>query len=105
MPKKKKYKYYLCKECEIDFVVAEKLPGKPYCPQCAESMFVEKLKEVWMERPFNYKRPWSPEEDETVLVSLKQGFSYEEISEALIGRTGKSVKRRYQLLTSQRRNG
>jgi DNA-binding NarL/FixJ family response regulator len=92
MPKKKPYRYYICKDCEIDFLLSGgKRGGRPFCPQCAENMFVEKVKEIWIERPFNYKRPWTPEEDETILVSAEQGYSNKEIATALEGRTEKAV--------------
>ena len=95
MPKKKLYKYYICKDCEIDFIMSRFIrKGTPFCPQCAENVYVEKVKQIWMERPFNYKRPWTEEEDETILVSVEHGYSNAEISTALEGRTEKAVCRR-----------
>jgi hypothetical protein len=92
MPKKKLYRYYICKDCEIDFAMTQfTRGGKPYCPQCAKNNFIEKAKDIWLERPFNYKRPWTSEEDEIILVSAKQGYSNAEISTALEGRTAKAV--------------
>jgi DNA-binding NarL/FixJ family response regulator len=95
VPKKKPYRYYICKDCEIDFILSSgKRGGTPFCPQCAENLYVEKVKEIWMERPFNYKRPWTEDEDATILVSVNQGYSDREIATALEGRTAKAVSRR-----------
>jgi DNA-binding NarL/FixJ family response regulator len=95
MPKKKLYKCYICKDCEIDFIMSQfSRGGKPYCPQCAENLFVEKVKEIWMERHHNYKRPWTEEEDEILLVSVDQGYSNHDISIALEGRTEGAVRHR-----------
>ena len=99
MPKKKLYKYYICKDCEIDFIMCHfTRKGTPFCPQCAENVYVEKIKGIWMERPFNYKRPWTQEEDETILVSVEQGYTHKEIADALNGRTKNAVNRRLQRL-------
>jgi DNA-directed RNA polymerase subunit RPC12/RpoP len=96
MPKKKEYTFYYCKECEIDFLVAIKLKRKVNCPKCADELFVEKIRTIWMNRPFNYKRPWTNEEDELILVGVKQGYTHKQISESLNGRTTKAVTRRLQ---------
>lgn len=101
MPLKKKYTFYFCKDCEIDFCLSDnkgKQGLKRFCPTCGENLFVEKIKTVWMERPFNYKRPYTDEEDGIILVSRKQGFTYKEISETLFNRTPQSVRRRLQQL-------
>ncbi|MCD7034335.1 hypothetical protein LRR81_08815 [Metabacillus sp. GX 13764] len=97
MPKKKPYTFFWCRDCDQDFAVSTERK-RIYCPLCGEHFYVEKVKDVWMERPFNYKRPWTPEEDEIVIVGRKQGYSYQEISDSLLARTPQSVRRRLQEL-------
>jgi predicted Zn-ribbon and HTH transcriptional regulator len=92
MPKKKKYTFWYCRDCEMDFLTP--LETKANCPKCADRLYVDKLKDIWIERPFNYKRPWSAEEDELILTGTKQGYTRKEISESLDGRTEKAVERR-----------
>jgi DNA-directed RNA polymerase subunit RPC12/RpoP len=93
MPLKKKYAYYYCRDCEIDFLTP--FEGKRVnCPKCADSLFVDKSKDIWIDRPFNYKRPWTKEEDEIILTGAKQGYTKKEMLEALDGRTERAIKTR-----------
>jgi hypothetical protein len=96
MPKKKKYTFYYCRDCEMDFLTP--FQGKANCPKCADRLYVDKLKDIWIERPFNYKRPWSPEEDEMIITGMKQGYKQQEIADSLDGRTRKSVSARWRQL-------
>lgn len=51
--------------------------------------------QVWVERPFQYKRPWTPDEDELIVVGRSNGYTHQRISESLDGRTMKAVARRW----------
>lgn len=52
--------------------------------------------EIWLERPFAYKRPWTPEEDELIHIGKQQGYTVKRIAESLEGRTYRAVGRRWQ---------
>lgn len=92
---KKKYGLYSCKECEDEFIVSEKVKKTPFCPNCGEAFAVERLKNIWLERSFNYKRPWTREEDESLLIGYEAGFNKHEIAEGLKGRSAQAVRNRY----------
>lgn len=92
MPKKKQYMSYICKDCEIDFLVAGK-HRRICCPVCGDGLYVDRQRTIWMERDFNYKRPWTQEEDEWLLDSVRQGFSHMEIAKAM-NRTHNAVRHR-----------
>ncbi|OEH52947.1 hypothetical protein AQ616_18760 [Oceanobacillus sp. E9] len=96
MPKKKPYKSYICKDCEIDFIVSAEVK-RCCCPNCGDSIHVEVIRNIWLERPFNYKRPWTDEEDSMILAGKQLGRTYEQIGKE-INRTGKAVNRRSQQL-------
>jgi len=98
MPKKKKYTFWICKDCEVDFIVPGALKSKVNCPKCADRLFVEKKKDIWIERPFNYKRPWTQEEFEIIQSGLKLGRTHKQIAEELEGRTENAVRRQVQQL-------
>lgn len=93
MPKKKKYYSFLCRNCDIDFYVSKRRK-RIYCPHCSDYLFVELKCSLWMERPFNYKRPWTEEEDSIILDGARLGYSRKEIAESLNDRTTKAVIRR-----------
>ncbi|WP_096199496.1 SANT/Myb-like DNA-binding domain-containing protein [Bacillus sp. FJAT-45350] len=101
MPKKKKYWFHYCRECEIDFLVAAKVQGMVSCPKCGDGFYTEKVRSIWLERPFSYRRPWTSEEDDLVLASVEQGYTHQEISDSLNGRTKNAVTRRLQQLRKQ----
>ncbi|MEM5012092.1 SANT/Myb-like DNA-binding domain-containing protein [Niallia taxi] len=104
MPKKKEYSHYLCKDCEFDFIVPAILKRKVNCPKCADSIYVEKLMDLWLERPINYKRPWTKEEDELITLGKEQGYTYEQMSKSLLGRSPQSVRRRLQNIRKDEAN-
>lgn len=104
MPKKKKYSFYYCRDCEMDFLI----PGGTFkngvsCPSCGDSIYTDYIKGIWLERPFNYKRPWTEEEDELILMGVRQGYKHREIAESLDGRTPKAVTRRLQQIRAKQR--
>lgn len=102
MPKKKKYVFYLCKDCEIDFLVAGN-EKKFNCPDCGDKIHVEVIKPIWLERPINYKRPWTKDEDSIILAGRRLGKSYKEIAKELDGRTPKAATNRmYQIMKKMR---
>ena len=94
---KRRYFYYICKDCSLDFMVLDKrrrLDGrKGCCPECADNIYVELIKTIWMERPIQTTRKWTEEEDQFVLDSIASGYPRKEIAEEL-GRTYIAVKRR-----------
>lgn len=90
MPSKKKYTYYICKNCEIDFLVSLNRKGKTYCPSCGESMYAESKTIIWIDRPLLYKKPWTEEEDGILIMGVECGYSWVEIGEALEGRTARA---------------
>lgn len=99
MYEKKKYTFFFCKDCEIDFFVSK--AGKHiFCPNCGESIYTEKKTTIWIERPFNYKRRWTEDEDSLLLNGIKQGYNRQEIAEEL-DRTIGSVRKRYQALVNK----
>ena len=98
MAKKKRYVAWRCKDCEMDFYISGKSDRWTHCPKCGENMFTEKIKVVWLERPINYKRPWSEEETEIIESGLKLGKTHKEIAAELNGRTPKAVTRQIQQL-------
>lgn len=98
MSLKKPYVFHLCKECNIDFLVKKGWVGKVNCPKCADSFFVEKIKDIWIERPNNYKRPYTDLEDQIILDGKNAGYLSAKIAEGLEGRTPKAINRRYQQL-------
>lgn len=93
MPKNKEYNSYICKDCEIDFLVKK---GK-FCPKCGESLFVEHKTSIWIKRPFTQYRRWTKEEDDFVVTGIDQGYSRQEVADEL-GRTKTAVTKRYLLL-------
>lgn len=101
LPKKKKYTSWRCKDCEIDYFVTSAVTHTTHCPQCGDNLFTESIKVVWLERPFNYKRPWSEEEREIIESGLHLGKTYREISQELDGRTENAVRRQIQQLRSK----
>ena len=100
MPKKKPYKFYWCRDCDVDFIVTKGI-RRPCCPACADNIYVQSVRDIWLERPFNYKRPWTSDEDEIVLTSLKRGMTHAEIGKE-VNRTGKAVTRRLSQLRRSR---
>ncbi|WP_040985499.1 hypothetical protein [Oceanobacillus jeddahense] len=92
MPKKKPYTFYWCRDCDVDFITSKQVK-KACCPSCADSIYVQSVRDIWLERPFNYKRPWTSEEDEILLICVGRGMTHVEIGET-IDRTGKAVTRR-----------
>ncbi len=95
MPKKKKYNFYVCRECEVDFYVGSRGIGSGHtsCPVCSDHLFVEHKDVMWLERPMNYKRKWIQEEDEILMTGIMQGRAYKEIA-ASLDRTPKACIRR-----------
>ncbi|MFD1066668.1 hypothetical protein [Oceanobacillus locisalsi] len=92
MPKKKPYTFYWCKDCEVDFIIMKDIK-RPCCPVCADGIYVQSVRDIWLERPFNYKRPWTDDEDEILLIGAERGMTHAEIGKE-INRTGKAVTRR-----------
>lgn len=97
MPVKKKYIWHICKDCELEFLTPD-MKRKPSCPNCGDSIHVDELREIWMERGISYKRPWTKEDDDLLLLSIKEGYGRQDIADEL-GRTRKAVNRRYSELT------
>jgi hypothetical protein len=75
-----------------------KINEKMHCPKCSKSKHVDKVREMHLEKPLNYKRPWGVEEDKVLLDGIEQGCSYQEISEQLRSRTPQAVRRRLQTM-------
>lgn len=94
MSRKKKYTAYRCRDCEIDFLVY-RLKGRIFCPCCGETIYVENVTHVWLERSVYYKRPYTPEEDEIILAGKQAGYTEHRIAESLPGRTQRSVQQRW----------
>lgn len=97
MPKKKKHKHCLCRDCDVDFVVSSEIKNVVYCPSCGDSINTQLIKNIWMERPFQYKRPWTKDDDELLLDGIKANYSRQAIADEL-NRTRKAVNRRYSQL-------
>lgn len=100
MSKKREYVFYKCNDCEIDFLLAKKGSGRTskFCPTCGENLYTEKIMDIWLERPFQYKRPWTPEEDALIATGKRLGYSNKRIAESLTGRTAKAINNRWYLL-------
>jgi len=95
MKSKKPYGLFICKECEIDFLVQKKRSARwVNCPLCADHIYVEKINDLWFERQFNHLRPWTAEEDEIVVLGKQQGHTHREIAGLLHGRTKRAVDHR-----------
>lgn len=93
---KKKYTLSYCRDCDEEFLSVQlKRVKKAFCPLCGENQFTEYVMAVWSE-PFQKGRPWTPDEDELILIGIKNGYNYQQIAESLEGRTKKSVIRRRQ---------
>lgn len=90
MPIKKQYKHYLCKDCDVDFITSQ---GNN-CPNCADNVYVDVIRTIWLDRGFNYKRPWTDDEDEMILAGRKLGKTYAEIAKE-INRTTKATTNRF----------
>lgn len=91
MPKKKRYYIFLCKDCDIDFVISFK--KSPYCPCCGDNLYIDFKCNIWLDRPFNYKRPWTDLEDSILVDGIAQRHKYKDIG-VEIDRTTKAVTRR-----------
>jgi len=100
MPKKKPYTFYWCRDCEVDFIVTREV-RRPSCPNCADSIHVEGVREIWIERPFNYKRRWTNDEDDFLTEGVSRGMTHAEIGKE-VNRTGKAVTRRLSQLRRSR---
>lgn len=93
---KKKYNLSYCRDCDEEFLSAVVGRGKStFCPLCGENIYTEFVMSLWSE-PFQKGRPWTKDEDELILVGIKNGYSYQQIAESLEGRTPKAVIRRRQ---------
>src|SRR5699024_1685421 len=91
MPVKKEYHSFMCKNCEIDFYVSFKT--RVSCPKCADSIYVEYKSTIWLERPCNYKRLWTDEEEEIILTWVRIGQTHRELSR-IVDRTENAVRHR-----------
>lgn len=58
-------------------------------------MFTEKIRDLWIERPFHYKRPWTSDEDESIRAGMSAGYTQRQIAESLDGRTKSAVQSRW----------
>lgn len=94
-----KHNIYLCKDCNLDFIVyASRYFNlhNPFCPRCGERLFVELVKGIWKDRPFLHNRRYTQEEDEIIIESRKRGMYVSEIE--IEGRTLPSVYGRWSKL-------
>ena len=57
---------------------------------------------VWLERPFQYKRQWTAEEDELVRTGKEAKYSAKRIAESLQGRTPKAINNRWAYLRDRK---
>lgn len=102
MSRKKKYTFYKCRDCENDFLAKPKQGKKPFCPTCGEQFYIENMMPVWIERPFQYKRHWTEEEDELIILGRQMEHTYKRISESLQGRSMKATQNRFYQLQKAR---
>lgn len=104
MSKMREYVFYKCRDCEIDFLLAKVGSGKTskYCPKCGDNIFTEKVTEFWLERPFQYKKKWTAEEDELVRNCKTAGYTHQQIADSLDGRTMVAVRQRWQELRKKK---
>lgn len=86
---KLKYRVMICKECEIDFITR----NGNYCSKCGDNLYVEKERTIWLEKPVVYKRPWTEEDDEILIESVRRGIKNQDIADDL-GRTKDAVAER-----------
>lgn len=100
--KKKKYFFYKCRDCEIDFLISKTQQAGVHCPLCGEYFYTEKVMEIWVERPFQYKRRWTDEEDEIVIAGRAVGYTHQQISDSLDGRTMGAVRDRWLFLKGRK---
>jgi len=89
-----KYNVVLCKDCEQEFLLRMTNRKKYYCPTCGENLFTEKQSDIWLTRPIRYKRPWTQDEDELIKNCVRAGYSNQQISAELKGRTAKAINNR-----------
>jgi hypothetical protein len=93
MPKEKSYTLYICRDCEVEFIVGKhSYKGKRCCPVCSDTLFVERIRNMRMERNFHFYRVWTHEEKEIVVSGKKLGLSLRQISESLDGRSKQAVQ-------------
>lgn len=100
MSRKKEYTFYKCRDCENDFLVATRGSGRTrtFCPKCGENIYTEKVMNIWLDRPFAYKRPWTAEEEELIATGKRLGYSNKRIAESLDGRTTQAVNNHWYLM-------
>lgn len=91
LSKSRKYIYWICKDCDLDFIVSNHFKKKANCPSCADNVYTEKIKSVYMDRPYNFLRHWTREELELLEDGLKSNRPYEEIANEL-NRTVQAVR-------------
>jgi hypothetical protein len=91
---KKPYILCFCEDCRMDFLVKQFKQPKLFCPKCGESIAVQRVKKLWIEREYGYKSLWTEEEDKQMVKLLVEGKSYPEIAESLKGRSVGAIRRR-----------
>lgn len=94
MKGRKKYKAYLCKECDFEFMTLDNNIRNMHCPICADYVEVVYLGSFNGHSIFNRRRIWNEHEDQVVIAGLKNGLSYKEIEKKLHLRTYAAIKRR-----------
>ena len=94
---RRKYAVFVCKECDIDFIVRDTHKKKTaFCCNCGEKLFVELVRYNWMEKPSNHHRKWTKEEDEIIIEARKRKMYLQNI--VVDGRTKSSIERRWRRL-------
>lgn len=103
MSKRKKYDYFLCKDCDTDFFLSAQKSKRICCPLCGDGIHVELVRSLWAERPFTYKKPWTPEEDDMISDGKRLKHTNKSIAASLNGRTEKAVNNRWYTLQKRKR--
>jgi predicted RNA-binding Zn-ribbon protein involved in translation (DUF1610 family) len=95
-----RYTIFYCKDCDSDFLKKATKTKSPYCPECGENIYTEKIKTIWNNGHFyKYNRTYTEEEDEILTTARAAGVPFKQIAEELLqGRTYRALESRAKVL-------
>lgn len=90
---KKRHEVHFCSQCDEMFITVGKKFHKPHCCYCGDDIMVEKVKDIWMLKPFIHHTKYTQEEDDIIIESRRRGILVSDIE--IDGRTVSSIESRW----------